>query len=127
VTEVPVDVSAVGPLWLPAAAVEEVGAAVRQALRNVAEHASAARATVFAEVEGGSGGGWVMVTVRDDGQGFDYDEERLRAEGKAGILKSMKGRIEELGGTVRVHTAPGSGTEIELRLPLPGTSEGVGR
>jgi signal transduction histidine kinase len=127
VTEVPVDVSAVGPLWLPAATVEEVGAAVRQALRNVAEHASAARATVFAEAEAESGDGWVMVTVRDDGRGFDYDEERLRAEGKAGILKSMKGRIEELGGTVKVHTAPGSGTEIELRLPLSLTSDEVGR
>lgn len=125
VTALPVDVSAVGPLWLPAATVEEVGAAVRQALANVVEHASAGRATVFAEfeAEGGSGRRWAVVTIRDDGRGFDYDEERLRAEGKAGILKSMKGRIEELGGTVRVHSGPGMGTEIELRLPLPETTE----
>jgi signal transduction histidine kinase len=129
VTEVPVEVSAVGPLWLPAATVEEVGAAVRQALRNVADHASAGRATVFAEAqaEGGDDGGWAVVTVRDDGRGFDYDEGRLRAEGKAGILKSVKGRIEELGGTVRVHTSPGEGTEIELRLPLAATAEEASR
>ena len=129
VTALPVDVSAVGPLWLPAAAVEEVGAAVRQALANVVKHASARRATVFAEVEAeaGSDRRWAVVTVRDDGRGFDYDEGRLRSEGKAGILKSMKGRIEELGGTVRVHTGPGTGTEIELRLPLPETVEAQGR
>jgi signal transduction histidine kinase len=128
VSEVPVEVSAVGPLWLPAATVEQVGAAVGQALRNVADHASAGRATVFAEAEGGPDGPrWAVVTIRDDGRGFDYDEERLREGGKAGILKSVKGRIEELGGTVRVYTAPGAGTEIELRVPLSVTSEEVGR
>lgn len=110
---VPVSVAAVGPLWMPASVVEEVGAAVRQALGNVAAHAEAGRATVFAEGQDG----WVVVTVRDDGRGFEYDEDRLRAEGKAGILKSVKGRIEDLGGKVAIQTAPGAGTEIELRVP----------
>jgi signal transduction histidine kinase len=115
ISEVPVTVSAVGTLWLPAALVEEVTAAVRQCLRNVADHADARSATVFAE----SGrDGWLSVTVRDDGRGFDFDEERLRAEGKAGLLKSVRGRVEEAGGTVRVESAAGSGTEIELRVPL---------
>jgi signal transduction histidine kinase len=30
----------------------------------------------------------------------------------------MKGRIEDLGGKMRVLTAPGAGTEVEFRLPL---------
>jgi signal transduction histidine kinase len=113
VTGLPVTVSAVGPVYLPAAIVHEVVAAVGQALANVERHAGARTATVFAE----EAGGWVSITVRDDGAGFVLDPERLRAEGRAGILKSVMGRIEDLGGTVRIDTAPGAGTEVELRVP----------
>ncbi len=112
----PVTVSTVGPVWLPAATVEELAAAVTQALHNVAEHASASRATVFAELDEQ---GEVTVTVRDDGAGFRYDEQALRADGSIGLLRSMKGRVEQLGGTMRVDTAPGAGTEVEFRLPPP--------
>lgn len=114
VAEPPVTVSAVGPIWLPAPDASELAAAVRQALENVAEHARATRVGIFAEAEGG----WVAVSVRDDGVGFTYDEQRLEAEGKAGLLKSMKGRIEALGGRIRVMTAPGLGTEVEFRVPV---------
>jgi signal transduction histidine kinase len=113
VAESPVTVSAVGPVWLPARDVSELAAAVRQALENVVEHARASRVGIFAEAEGG----WVTVSVRDDGAGFDYDEQRLESEGKAGLLKSVKGRVEGLGGRMRVMAAPGLGTEIELRVP----------
>jgi len=90
-----------------------MSAAVRQALENVAQHARATRVTLFADDEGGD----VVVTVRDDGVGFDYDEEMMRRSGKLGILKSMKGRIEDLGGTMRIDTSPGKGTEVEFRFP----------
>jgi signal transduction histidine kinase len=113
VSAVPVTVSAVGPIWLPRREVEEIRAAVRQALENVVEHAEAHRAAVFAEIDNA----WVIVSVRDDGLGFVYNEDRLHAEGKAGMLKSMKGRIEELGGRMRVLSAPGVGTEVEFRIP----------
>ncbi|MFY9586848.1 MAG: ATP-binding protein, partial [Actinomycetota bacterium] len=92
---------------------DELAAAVREALANVAEHAHASRAVVFADEEDGA----VVVSVRDDGIGFSYDEARLRAEGKAGVLKSMKGRVEEFGGRMLVRAAPGGGTEIEFRTP----------
>ena len=59
----------------------------------------------------------IVVSVRDDGVGFRYDEERLRREGKLGMLRSMKGRIEALGGSMRVVSMPGPGTEVEFRLP----------
>ncbi len=59
----------------------------------------------------------MIVSVRDDGCGFIYSEEQLRAEGKVGMLGSMKGRIEDLGGKMKVHTAPGAGTEVEFRVP----------
>jgi signal transduction histidine kinase len=81
----------------------------------VAEHAGAARASVFADCDQGE----VIVTVRDDGAGFTYDEAELAARGKLGLLKSMKGRVEQLGGAMRVDTSPGAGTEIEFRVPRP--------
>lgn len=110
---VPVTISAVGAMWIPRARAEELAAAVRQALENVARHANATRATVFAEQERDE----ITVSVRDDGVGFEYDEEKLRSSGKAGMLKSMKGRAEELGGRMVVASAPGKGTEIEFRIP----------
>lgn len=111
----PVTVGATGALWLPARHVEELAAAVRQALDNVVEHADATRVAVFAEEDAGA----VVVTVRDDGRGFRYDERQLLAEGKIGLAKSIKGRTEQLGGTMAVTSRPGAGTEVELRVPAP--------
>jgi signal transduction histidine kinase len=112
-------VSAVGPLWLPTGCVNELVAAVRQALENVAEHAQADTVAVFAEQDDDH----VLVSVRDDGVGFDFDPEALRAEGKLGLLQSMRGRVEHLGGTMLVDSAPGRGTEIEFRVPANGVPD----
>ncbi|HEX2196761.1 MAG TPA: ATP-binding protein [Actinomycetota bacterium] len=116
VSDVAVSVGCVGPLWVERRVGEELVAAVKQALANVAEHARASRATVFAEEEDGR----LHVSVRDDGVGFVYDEDALRAGGKAGLLKSIKGRVEDLGGSMTVTSAPGNGTEIELAVPVRG-------
>ena len=106
-------VSATGPIWLEAARVDALSLAVRQALENVARHAAASRISLYAEEEEGV----VAVAIRDDGIGFEFDEQALREQGKLGILRSMKGRIEELGGSLEVRSSPGNGTEVEFRLP----------
>jgi len=110
---VEVSVAAAGVPPLPAAVVAAVGAAVEQALANVERHAGARRAWVFAEADDAE----VVVHVRDDGAGFAYDPAALAASGKIGLLRSMRGRIEELGGTMTVDSAPGRGTEIAFRVP----------
>lgn len=109
-----VTVSSVGPLVLDTHVVSELASATRQALENVVRHADASRVTVFAEEDDG----FAVVSVTDDGRGFDYDENRLEADGKVGMLKSMKGRVVDLGGDMRVASAPSEGTEIEFRVPL---------
>jgi signal transduction histidine kinase len=38
------------------------------------------------------------------------------------VLMSMKGRIEDLGGTMLLSSAPGKGTQVEFRVPVPETS-----
>ena len=111
---VAVTVAMAGHVWLPATEVEVLAAAVRQALDNAAVHANASRVTVFA----GGVDGSVAVSVRDDGIGFVYDEQQLARDGKIGMLRSMKGRVEDLGGTMTVRTAPGSGAEVEFRVPV---------
>jgi signal transduction histidine kinase len=115
---VPVTVTTVDPMWLRADDVGELSAAIRQALENVAQHARASMATVFAEEEDGE----IVVSIRDDGVGFSFDEERMRRDGKLGLLRSMRGRIEELGGEMLLSSAPGRGTEVEFRLPGPSGS-----
>jgi signal transduction histidine kinase len=113
VHEVPVAVSTTDGAWMRADEVDEVVAAVRQALDNAVRHAHASRVTIFAEALDEE----VVVSVRDDGVGFVFDEQRLAREGKLGLLRSMRGRAEGLGGSMAVHSAPGRGTEIEFRFP----------
>ena len=108
-----VTVSTVDPVWIRAGGAEEVSAAVRQALDNVVRHAQATGVTIFGERDGAD----ISISVRDDGVGFDVDEASMAADGKLGITRSMRGRIEQVGGTMRIESAPGRGTEVEFRLP----------
>jgi signal transduction histidine kinase len=93
----------------------EVAAAVGAALANVEAHAGeAARAWVLLEDEGAE----LVVSIRDDGVGFAPDRlATALAEGRLGVSRSITGRLRDLGGSAAVTSAPGAGTEIELRLP----------
>lgn len=93
----------------------ELDAAVGNALDNVRAHAgSAAHAYVLLEDLGDS----VMVSVRDDGVGITAGRlEQAAREGRLGISKSIVGRLTSLGGTARLHTDSGEGTEWELCVP----------
>jgi len=122
VSGIQVTVSTVDPVWVRAGGAEEISAAVRQALDNVVRHARATGATVFGERDGAE----ISISVRDDGIGFDFDEERIRAEGKLGITRSMRERIQQVGGTMRIESAPGRGTEVEFRLPVGASDEVAG-
>jgi signal transduction histidine kinase len=103
------------PVLLPAGQVAALEAATAAALDNVRRHAGdEARAWVLLEDEPDR----VTVTVRDDGPGIEPDRlEAARAAGRLGVSASIRGRIEEIGGTVEIVCPPGEGTEIELRVP----------
>ncbi|MCA1833662.1 MAG: DUF5931 domain-containing protein [Actinomycetota bacterium] len=109
-----VEVSTVGALFMEAQAAESIASAVAQLLQNVANHAGTDSATVFAEVDDGA----LSVTVRDDGAGFDYDPSFLHQQGKMGLEKSVIGRVEDIGGSVRVQSSPGAGTMVEIKVPV---------
>ena len=102
------------PVPLPAATAAELVAAVREALSNVEKHAgSQAKSWVVVEDLGED----VVVSVRDDGIGTTPARlEQARVDGHLGVSQSIRGRIGDLGGTVTVRTAPGDGTEWELKV-----------
>ncbi|MFD0748337.1 MacS family sensor histidine kinase [Phytohabitans flavus] len=102
------------PVKLPATVAREIGAAVGAALDNVARHGgSDVRAWVLLEEEAGT----VTVSVRDDGPGIPAGRLAQAAEeGRLGVAQSIRGRIADLGGSVEIISAPGEGTEVELRL-----------
>lgn len=107
-----------GPVELPRRVVEEVVAAVEQALDNVRRHAGEdARAWVLLDDDGHH----VTVTIRDTGRGLERGRlEQAAGEGRLGIASSIKGRLADLGGSAEVRSRPGKGTTVELRVPAGG-------
>jgi signal transduction histidine kinase len=103
------------PVLLDATVAEELFAAAGNALDNAAAHAGPdARAYVLLEDLGQS----VTVSIRDDGVGIE--DGRLAeavGEGRLGIAKSIVGRMNWLGGSAKLNTGPGCGTEWELTIP----------
>jgi PAS domain S-box-containing protein len=83
----------------------------QEALTNARKHAQATRVTVSLEE---SEGGYV-VRVADDGVGFSPGTVQP-TPGHLG-LASMRERATLAGGWLRIDTAPGRGTTIELWLP----------
>ena len=86
--------------------VEALAGAVSEALANAGKHGGARSVTVYAEPDGD---GRVFCSVKDDGRGFPPDVP----EG-VGLARSIRRRVEEVGGRVEVDGNPGRGTEVRL-------------
>ena len=104
------------PVLLDADVAEELAAAAGNALDNTSAHAGPdAKAYVLLEDLGDA----VTVSIRDDGIGIP--DGRLRGSGRekagSGIAKSIVGRMDWLGGSAKLNTGPGCGTEWELTIP----------
>jgi signal transduction histidine kinase len=95
---------------LPPAVEQGVYRIVQEALANVVHHAGAQRVSVSLVREGKA----LVVTVADDGRGFD--PAAIDAESHLG-LRGMRERAEVAGGTLAVESVPGEGTRVALRVP----------
>jgi len=80
----------------------------REALSNIARHAHARRAWVRLA----NGAGNVVLTVEDDGVGFD---PKSRTAGNG--LRNMRGRAEALHGRLQITSRSGKGTRLRLTVP----------
>jgi len=78
-----------------------------EALANVAKHSDATRIDVSLERRDGN----LWLSVRDDGVG---GADAARGSGIVGL----NDRVEALGGSLRVDSSPGEGTQIVAQLPL---------
>jgi len=88
---------------------------IQEALANVRKHAMARSVSVRFEREGDH----ALVTVSDDGRGFEISKLPKRISRGFG-LTTMRERAESAGGSLEVHSEPGRGTSILVRLPFPG-------
>jgi len=89
--------------------------AVRELLLNVAKHAGVDRAKLSLYSENNN----LIVRVTDEGIGFAGNGESPCSESNGGFgLFNVQQRIELLGGSFAIVTAPGKGTAVTLTVPL---------
>jgi signal transduction histidine kinase len=87
---------------------------VQEALTNAAKHAQASNVWIRAWKEDLL----VCCSIKDNGRGFDSDEARATPHRKGLGLVAMRERVSAIGGTLRIHSGLGNGTELSIRIPL---------
>jgi len=88
----------------------------QEALKNVERHAQARNVSVRLKRMGA----FVRLVIHDDGVGFDPDKSPLGRRRKGGLgLLGMRERAVCAGGTVTINSVRPTGTEVDVRVPLP--------
>lgn len=90
--------------------------ALQEALANVLKHAGSSRVVVGLDL----GLAEAVLTVRDDGRGFDV---AARPPGYG--IENMRQRAEELGGSLSIHSEAGHGTTVTMKVPLAEVTSGT--
>ena len=93
---------------------DELYRVVQEALCNARKHSRACSVSILLN----SRPGGVVLAIKDDGKGFAMTEHRAGTNGFG--LPTMCDRAHRLGGKIDINTAPGTGTELKMTVPLPG-------
>ncbi|MEM7353569.1 MAG: GAF domain-containing sensor histidine kinase, partial [Acidobacteriota bacterium] len=110
-TGVEVDLDIDPDLCLPSKLEEALYRIAQEALNNAQRHARAGKVVVSVEARREE----VRLEVRDDGVGFDPGRA-----GRHGLgLLSIRERVDQIGGTLRVDSQPGKGTTVAVNVELP--------
>jgi signal transduction histidine kinase len=89
---------------------------VQEVLTNVARHARAESVLIQLSVEANT----LEIEIEDDGEGFVPEHVVTPQPGGRGLgLMGLRERVELLGGSVRIDSAPGRGARVLVRVPLP--------
>ncbi len=89
--------------------------AVQEAIVNITRHSQAD--AVLIQMSADDGG--VTVEIEDDGIGFDPAQVENEPGSLRGVgLLGMRERLEIVGGTLQIHSEPGGGTDVVMRVPL---------
>ena len=81
----------------------------KEAVNNAVKYSNCTRMDISLQLAGGN----LALSVADNGTGFEVTGGR-----KGNGLDNMEKRARDVGGTLRLVTAPGRGTRIDLSLPL---------
>lgn len=84
----------------------------KEILNNIVRHAQAKRVEIELETRRGR----LLLRIADDGHGFDTASQDFR-EGNG--LKNLRRRAQALSGTLKVKSAAGEGTTVQLSAPMP--------
>jgi signal transduction histidine kinase len=89
---------------------------LQEAIVNIARHAHAKHVSVTVDARKSS----LLITVEDDGRGFDYQELiRTPSENGRGLgILGMKERASLVEGRLQIVSLPGTGTKLSLDVPL---------
>jgi len=88
---------------------------IQEALNNAAMHSKAD--TIYVRLK--KSGSYFEAEVEDNGQGFDFKEVLNRGDRMSGFgLKSMRERVEIIGGLFSLHSLSGTGTCIRIAFPV---------
>jgi signal transduction histidine kinase len=104
------DALEIAGLRLPADTETALFRVVQESLANVVLHAHASRVDVLLNRRSGC----VAVTIEDDGIGFD--PAQVVRQNRLGLF-GMRERVEMLGGSLSIESAPGKGTAISVEVP----------
>ena len=99
------------PIYLPQQISRQVFFLYREALSNIEKHAAASRVSVILEWTGRE----LEIAIRDNGRGFDPEVDPL--DGHYGV-RSMRQRVANLGGEIKISSILGGGTQLLIRLPV---------
>ena len=86
----------------------------QESLRNIGKHARATAVQVRLETTEGPDEA-ICLIIEDDGAGFDPEQ----IKGRRGLgLVSMEERVRLVEGSLQIRSQPGSGTTVEVRIPV---------
>ena len=112
---VDVDVDVTGPRTpLTEEAEQQLLRIAQEAVTNVLKHAGASKIRVKLHMEARR----LFLRIVDNGRGFEQQDAFSSQGGHFGLI-GMRERAERLGGELRLASQPGSGTEVEVKVPLP--------
>ncbi|MEO6132028.1 MAG: two-component regulator propeller domain-containing protein, partial [Saprospiraceae bacterium] len=87
---------------------------IKEALNNMAKYSEASHAEIHVSVNGTH----LLVHIADNGKGFDTTTIR-----NGNGLRNMQSRADVLGGSFKINSVSGKGTDIHFRIPIPNISD----
>src|SRR6266436_6487818 len=112
--DLPIHIQATVSGRLPTAVETALYPTVQEGLTNAVKHAKAGHVWIRAWKERVA----LCCSIRDDGAGFDSQRVQTEPSRKGLGLVAMRERVSAIGGTLRIESCPGQGTELLIRVPL---------